>query len=88
MDFRFLGASMSRVVGESITRAIETTTAEKKPVVVFSASGGARMHEGILNLMLMAKTRGALARHAEAGECAAIHRPGLNLALSAAWRIV
>lgn len=66
MDFRFLGASMGSVVGEKITRAIEAATAEKKPVIVFSASGGARMHEGILSLMQMAKTSGALARHAEA----------------------
>ena len=66
MDFRFLGASMGSVVGEKITRAIETATAERKPVIVFSASGGARMHEGILSLMQMAKTSGALARHAEA----------------------
>jgi acetyl-CoA carboxylase carboxyl transferase subunit beta len=65
MDFRFLGASMGSVVGEKITRAIEAATAEKKPVIVFSASGGARMHEGILSLMQMAKTSGALARHAE-----------------------
>lgn len=65
MDFRFLGASMGSVVGEKITRAIETATAEKKAVIVFSASGGARMHEGILSLMQMAKTSGALARHAE-----------------------
>ena len=67
MDFRFLGASMGSVVGEKITRAIETATKEKKPVIVFSASGGARMHEGILSLMQMAKTSGALARHSEAG---------------------
>ncbi len=66
MDFRFLGASMGSVVGEKITRAIEAATADKKPVIVFSASGGARMHEGILSLMQMAKTSGALARHAEA----------------------
>ena len=66
MDFRFLGASMGSVVGEKITRAIESATAERKPVIVFSASGGARMHEGILSLMQMAKTSGALARHAEA----------------------
>lgn len=67
MDFRFLGASMGSVVGEKITRAIEAATAEGKAVIVFSASGGARMHEGILSLMQMAKTSGALARHAEAG---------------------
>ncbi len=66
MDFRFLGASMGSVVGEKITRAIEAATAERKPVLVFSASGGARMHEGILSLMQMAKTSGALARHSEA----------------------
>ncbi len=67
MDFRFLGASMGSVVGEKITRAIETATQEGKPVIVFSASGGARMHEGILSLMQMAKTSGALARHSQAG---------------------
>jgi acetyl-CoA carboxylase carboxyl transferase subunit beta len=67
MDFRFLGASMGSVVGEKITRAIETATTEGKPVIVISASGGARMHEGILSLMQMAKTSGALARHHDAG---------------------
>lgn len=66
MDFRFLGASMGSVVGEKITRAIETATREKCAVIIFSASGGARMHEGILSLMQMAKTSGALARHSEA----------------------
>ncbi len=67
MDFRFLGASMGSVVGEKITRAVEAATAERKPVLIFSASGGARMHEGILSLMQMAKTSGALARHHDAG---------------------
>lgn len=67
MDFRFLGASMGSVVGEKITRAIEAATRERTAVLVFSASGGARMHEGILSLMQMAKTSGALARHSEAG---------------------
>ncbi len=67
MDFRFLGASMGSVVGEKITRAIEAATRERTAVLVFSASGGARMHEGILSLMQMAKTSGALARHGEAG---------------------
>jgi acetyl-CoA carboxylase carboxyl transferase subunit beta len=67
MDFRFLGASMGSVAGEKITRAIEAATAENKPVIVFSASGGARMHEGILSLMQMAKTSAALARHHDAG---------------------
>ncbi len=66
MDFRFLGASMGSVVGEKITRAIELATKEKCAVIIFSASGGARMHEGILSLMQMAKTCGALARHGEA----------------------
>lgn len=67
MDFRFLGASMGSVVGEKITRAIEVATAERRCAIIFSASGGARMHEGILSLMQMAKTSGALARHGEAG---------------------
>lgn len=66
MDFRFQGASMGSVVGEKITRAIETATAEKRACVIISASGGARMHEGILSLMQMAKTSGALALHHEA----------------------
>jgi acetyl-CoA carboxylase carboxyl transferase subunit beta len=66
MDFRFLGASMGSVVGEKITRAIELATKEECAVIIFSASGGARMHEGILSLMQMAKTCGALARHGEA----------------------
>lgn len=66
MDFSFLGASMGSVVGEKITRAIELATAERMPVIVVCASGGARMYEGILSLMQMAKTSGALARHAKA----------------------
>lgn len=65
MDFRFLGASMGSVVGEKITRAIELATKERLPVILFSASGGARMHEGILSLMQMSKTCAALARHHE-----------------------
>ncbi|MEM0896746.1 MAG: acetyl-CoA carboxylase, carboxyltransferase subunit beta [Verrucomicrobiota bacterium] len=67
MDFRFLGASMGSVVGEKITRAVETATAERAGTIIYSASGGARMHEGILSLMQMAKTSAALARHKEAG---------------------
>jgi len=67
MDFNFLGASMGAVVGEKITRAIEKATDLKIPVVIVSASGGARMYEGILSLMQMAKTSGALALHAQAG---------------------
>ncbi|MCB1091638.1 MAG: acetyl-CoA carboxylase carboxyltransferase subunit beta [Verrucomicrobiae bacterium] len=67
MDFRFLGASMGSVVGEKVTRAIELATAEKRAIIIVCASGGARMHEGILSLMQMAKTSGALALHAQAG---------------------
>ena len=66
MDFNFLGASMGSVVGEKITRAIERATENRIPILIVCASGGARMHEGILSLMQMAKTSGALARHAEA----------------------
>lgn len=62
MDFRFLGASMGSVVGEKITRAIERGVEKKVPVIIVSASGGARMYEGILSLMQMAKTSAALAR--------------------------
>ncbi|MCS7048586.1 MAG: acetyl-CoA carboxylase, carboxyltransferase subunit beta [Verrucomicrobiae bacterium] len=65
MDFSFLGASMGSVVGEKITRAIEAATEREIPVVIVSTSGGARMYEGILSLMQMAKTSGALARHAQ-----------------------
>ena len=67
MDFRFLGASMGSVVGEKITRAIELATKEKTAVIIISASGGARMHEGILSLMQMAKTSGANAVQDRAG---------------------
>ncbi|MBN2704772.1 MAG: acetyl-CoA carboxylase carboxyltransferase subunit beta [Pontiellaceae bacterium] len=67
MDFSFLGASMGSVVGERITYLIERCTAEKRPVLISCASGGARMYEGLLSLMQMAKTSAALARHAEAG---------------------
>ena len=58
---------MGSVVGEKITRAIELATKEKTAVIIISASGGARMHEGILSLMQMAKTSGALAVHDRAG---------------------
>ncbi|MGF1656528.1 MAG: acetyl-CoA carboxylase, carboxyltransferase subunit beta [Verrucomicrobiales bacterium] len=67
MDFRFLAATMGSVVGEKITRLIEKGTQENAPVIIISASGGARMYEGMLSLMQMAKTSGALARHAQAG---------------------
>ena len=66
MDFNFLAATMGSVVGEKITRVIELATKEKIPVVIISASGGARMYEGMLSLMQMAKTCGALALHAQA----------------------
>lgn len=64
MDFKFLAASMGSVVGEKITRLVEKSTERDLPVVVLCASGGARMYEGMLSLMQMAKTSGALARHA------------------------
>ena len=64
MDFRFLAATMGSVVGERITRAIERGTQNRAAVIIISASGGARMYEGMLSLMQMAKTSGALARHA------------------------
>ena len=64
MDFTFLAATMGSVVGERITRTIEYGTENRCAVVIVSASGGARMYEGMLSLMQMAKTSGALARHA------------------------
>ena len=66
MDFKFFAGSMGSVVGEKITRAIETATAEKRAILIFSSSSGARMQEGMLSLMQMAKTCGALALHSEA----------------------
>ena len=64
MDFRFLAATMGSVVGERITRTIEYGTANRAAVIIVCASGGARMYEGMLSLMQMAKTSGALALHA------------------------
>jgi acetyl-CoA carboxylase carboxyl transferase subunit beta len=64
MDFSFLAATMGSVVGERITRAIEYGTNQRAAVIIIAASGGARMYEGMLSLMQMAKTSGALARHA------------------------
>ncbi|MCB9777934.1 MAG: acetyl-CoA carboxylase carboxyltransferase subunit beta [Alphaproteobacteria bacterium] len=61
-DFRFMGGSMGSVVGELITRQIERGVDRRQPVVIVSASGGARMQEGVLSLMQMAKTSAALAR--------------------------
>lgn len=68
MDSRFMMASMGSVVGEKITRAFELATEKKKPIILFTASGGARMQEGIISLMQMAKTSGAVAKHNEAGQ--------------------
>ena len=67
MDSNYMMASMGSVVGEKITRAIEYATENRLPVIAFTASGGARMQEGIVSLMQMAKTSGAVARHNEAG---------------------
>ena len=66
MDFHFIAATMGSVVGEKLARIIEEGTRRKLPVVIFSASGGARMYEGVLSLLQMAKTCGALALHAKA----------------------
>lgn len=67
MDSHFMMASMGSVVGEKITRAFEYATKKGLPVVMFTASGGARMQEGIISLMQMAKTSGAVKRHSDAG---------------------
>lgn len=67
MDSHFMMASMGSVVGEKIARAFERAIEKKLPVVLFAASGGARMQEGIVSLMQMAKTSGAVALHSEAG---------------------
>ena len=67
MDFKFCGGAMGAAAGEKITRAIETATTKKIPCIIFSASGGARMQEGIYSLMQMAKTSAALGRLAQAG---------------------
>ena len=66
MDFKYFAGSMGSVVGEKITRAVETAIAEKRGMIIISASSGARMQEGMLSLMQMAKTCGALARLSEA----------------------
>ena len=66
MDFRFMGGSMGSVVGEKITRGVERALDRRLPLIVVSASGGARMQEGALSLMQMAKIAGALARLREA----------------------
>ena len=68
IDARFMMGSMGHVVGERITRAMEKATEQKLPVILFCCSGGARMQEGIISLMQMAKTSAALKRHHEAGQ--------------------
>ena len=67
MDFSFMGGSLGTGTGERIARACEQAIAERRPLVICSASGGARMHEGILSLMQMAKTSAAVGRVKEAG---------------------
>lgn len=67
MDSNFLMGSMGSAVGEKITRLFESATEKKLPVVLFTSSGGARMQEGIVSLMQMAKTAGAVERHHRAG---------------------
>jgi len=67
MDFRFMAASLGSAAGEKITRAIERGVEKKCPVIIVSASGGARMQEGILSLMQLAKTSAALAKLSQAG---------------------
>jgi acetyl-CoA carboxylase carboxyl transferase subunit beta len=66
MDFRFMGGSMGSVVGEKLTRLVEEATARRYPLVIVCASGGARMQEGMLSLMQMAKISGALQQHRQA----------------------
>ena len=67
-DARFIMSSMGQVMGEKIARAVERATKEKLPVIIFACSGGARMQEGIVSLIQMAKTSAALKRHHEAGQ--------------------
>ena len=67
MDNRFMMGSMGMAVGEKITRACEYATKNRLPLIIFCASGGARMQEGILSLFQMAKTSAAVAKHGEEG---------------------
>ncbi len=67
MDFRFIGGSMGSVVGEKISRAVDKALETKSPLIIVSASGGARMQEGALSLMQMAKTSAKLAMLSDAG---------------------
>ena len=66
-DSRFMMGSMGHMVGEKLTRAIERATARRLPLIIFTCSGGARMQEGMISLMQMAKTAAALKRHSDAG---------------------
>lgn len=77
MDSYFMMASMGSVVGEKITRAFERATEKNLPVIIFTASGGARMQEGIISLMQMAKTSAAVLKHSEKGlfYCAVLTDP-------------
>jgi acetyl-CoA carboxylase carboxyl transferase subunit beta len=67
MDSNFMMGSMGSVVGEKITRAIETATENRLPIIICTASGGARMQEGMFSLLQMAKTSAAIGRHNEEG---------------------
>ncbi|NCO65689.1 MAG: acetyl-CoA carboxylase carboxyl transferase subunit beta [Candidatus Aquicultor secundus] len=67
MDFRFIGGSMGSVVGEKIARITELATDEDRPLIIVSSSGGARMQEGMISLMQMAKTSAAIAHHSRRG---------------------
>jgi acetyl-CoA carboxylase carboxyl transferase subunit beta len=67
LDFSFMGGSMGEVVGEKLAQAIELAEELKRPIIIFSASGGARMHEGAISLMQMAKTCAALQKYAASG---------------------
>lgn len=67
MDSYFLMATMGSVVGEKLTRLFEDAAEQKLPVIIFTASGGARMHEGIISLMQMAKVSAAVGKHSDAG---------------------
>jgi len=68
MDAAFFMGSMGTAIGEKLARLFERATKERMPVIVFTASGGARMHEGIFSLMQMAKVSAAVARHSQAGQ--------------------
>ena len=87
--FEFMGGSMGSVVGEKITRVFERALERRVPAIVFSASGGARMQEGVLSLMQMAKTSAALGRLREAGartsRCCCTRRPAASRPASRCW---